>query len=124
MWLEPVLFLWMFAITTGFLASATFFLALGFGHRIRLAVLVCLALPILLSPLLIPAEAPFLRFLASIASVTLLAKLWDVHFGACRASMASLWTFLVFLPNPFSLVLRKLDNERRPTPGENFINLA
>src|SRR5579871_872435 len=71
----------LLAITTAFLASDVFFLALRCSRRIRLVTLLGLTLPILLAPLLICADARFLRFLASVACVMLLIKLWDVHLG-------------------------------------------
>jgi hypothetical protein len=114
----------LLAIATAFLAAAAFSLALGLGRRTRLAALLGLAVPILLSPLLVPAKATLLRFLASVASVMLLVKVCDVHFGACRGSKPSLPAFLVFLLNQFSVVLRRLDDERRPTARENLVRLA
>jgi hypothetical protein len=72
------------AVTVAFVASAAFSLAFGLGSRLRLAVLLGLGFPILLSPLLVPEAAPFLRFLTSSISVILLAKLYDLHLGAYR----------------------------------------
>ena len=39
----------------------------------------------------------------------------------CRGSKPTLRTFLAFLLNPFSVVLRRLDGERRPTARENLM---
>jgi MBOAT, membrane-bound O-acyltransferase family len=114
----------LLAISTAYLASAVFFLALGSGHRVRLVVLLGLAFPILLSPLVIPATAPFHRFLASLFSVMMLAKLYDLHVGADHGLKPNVRTFIVFLINPFSVVLRKLDQEPHPTARENLVHLA
>jgi hypothetical protein len=114
----------LLAVTAAFLASAAFSVALGWGGRPRLAALLGLAFPVLLSPLLIPAAAPLLRFLAAVASAVLLAKLYDLHLGVYRGSKPTLRTFLGFLLNPFSVVLRRLGGERRPTARENVAHLA
>jgi hypothetical protein len=114
----------LLAVTAAFLASAAFFLALGYGRRVRLVVLLGLGAPIALSPLLIPAKPPSLRFLASVASAALLVKVCDLHIGAYRGSKPTLRTFFMFLLNPFSVVLRRLDGERRPTARANLVDLA
>ncbi len=113
-----------FAILTALLASAVFFFALGLARRLRLMALLGLAFPILLTPLWIPAKAPFLRFLAAVHSVMLVAKLWDIHFGIERRFRPKPGRFVLFLLNQFSIVLRKLDNEPRPGLRENAVHLA
>jgi hypothetical protein len=114
----------LLALLAAFLAGAASFPALGLGRWVRVAVFLGLALPILFSPLVMPAKASLLRFLASVAAVLLLVKVWDVQFGASRGSKLDLATFLVFLLNPFSFVLSRLGGERRPPLRENLVHLA
>ena len=79
---------------------------------------------ILLTPLLIPPARSFDRLLASILAVALSVKLYDLHVGAERGNRPDLRTFLLFLPNLASVVLRKLDAEPRPGRSEGLVRLA
>lgn len=114
----------LLAVTTAFLISGAFFFALGFNRAARLITLLVLAVPISLSPLLIPPQARFLRFLASITAVMLLAKLYDLHVSAGRGLRPQLPQFLALLPSPFCLVLRKLDSEPQFSMRQNLIHLT
>jgi hypothetical protein len=114
----------LLAVVTAFAAGAASFPALSLGRWQRAAVLLVLSIPIFLSPLLIAAEAPFLRFLASVTAVMLLVKLYDLHVGASRGLRPDLRTFLLFLPSIFSVVLRKLEIERRLTTRQNLVHFA
>jgi hypothetical protein len=114
----------LLAVLTAFAAAAASFPALGLGRWKRVAVLLVLSIPIFFSPLLIPADAPFLRFLASVTSVMLLVKLYDLNISACRDVRPDLRTFLLFLPSAFSVVLRKLDSEQRLSRRKNLVHIA
>jgi hypothetical protein len=114
----------LLAVSATFVASAAFFFALGLSPRLRLVTLLALAVPISLSPLLIPPHARFLRFLASVTAVMLLAKLYDLHLSAGRGLRPQLRHFLALLPCPFCLVLRKLDSERQFSRRQNLIHLT
>jgi hypothetical protein len=112
------------AISVAFTAAVVFYPALGLDRAGRRAVLVLLWPSILLTPLLIPPHRPFLRLLASVLAVALSGKLYDLHVGADRGNRPDLRTFLLFLPNLASLVLRKLDAEPRPGRIEGLVRLA
>ena len=105
-------------------ASVAFYPAIALGHRVRLGVLTVLLPPILLSPLLVPSGHRFARFLAAVLAVALTAKLYDLHLGARRGHRPDLRTFLAFLPNLASVVLRKLDAEPRPSRRDDLTRLA
>src|SRR5262249_30335673 len=62
-----------------------------------------------------PLEADPLRFLASLFAITLLVKLYDLHWQAPLGLRLSLWGYLAYLPNGFWLVLRR-EPSRPPTP--------
>jgi hypothetical protein len=102
------------AASVTFIAAIGFYPALGLDRARRRAVLVPLWTAILLTPLLIPPARSFDRLLVSILAVALSVKLYDLHVGAERGNRPDLRTFLLFLPNLASVVLRKLDAEPRP----------
>ncbi len=98
--------------------------ALVLDRRPRLVILVALVPFALLSPAWISADQPFLRFLGAVCAVVVIMKLYDVHLGAHRGDVPDWRTFLVFLPNLASVVLRKLDDEPRPGREEDLIRLS
>jgi hypothetical protein len=112
------------ALLTALVAAVAFFPALALNRRKRGLALLGVVTPVSLSPLLVPAGAPFVRFLASVNAVALFGKLLDLHLGAGWGSRPTFRTFVVFLSNWSSMVLRKLDAEPRPTRRANFIRLA
>ena len=112
------------AVSAAALSACAFFPALGLRCRSRLFVLVVLSVPILLSPLIIPADARFIRWITGINAVLLLLKLVDLHLSAEQASPVSVRAFAGFLFNPCSYVLRQLDEEPRPCMNENLRLLA
>ena len=111
------------AIATAFLAALCSFPALALERRKRALVLAGLAVPIALSPLWIPAQAPG-RLLAAINAVALLIKLYDLHVSANRSMRPDFRTFVAFLPNWFSVVWRRLAHENHPTMRQNLTRLA
>jgi hypothetical protein len=102
------------AIGAASIAAVLFFPALGLSRPRRLVVLVGLLAVILLTPLIVSADRLFGRCLAAVAAVTLLGKLVDLHIGATHGHRPGFLSFLLFLPSPACMVLRKLDDERRP----------
>jgi hypothetical protein len=120
-----MIFAWLaLAITTAVAAATAFFPALALRHGLRAGVLFVVLVPIALSPLLVPAGAPFVRFLASVNAVALAAKLYDMHRGTEEGRRPNWRTFATFLVNLSSLVLRKLDAEPRPDRRTNLLRLA
>ena len=96
------------------IAAASFYPALRTSPGLRTLALGVVCTVILLTPLLIPADAPLVRFVAALMSAVLTVKLYDLQVGARRGIRPDLWSFLFFLPNATANVLRKLDAERRP----------
>lgn len=112
------------AVITAFLGAAAFFPALRLPRRPRRAVLALLAVPILLAPLWVPAGDPLVRAAAAIFACLMLFKAYDVHTGAEDGCRPNLRTYLSWLPNLLSLVLRKVHLEPRPTGRRNALRLA
>jgi hypothetical protein len=104
--------------------GALYWGALGLGRGRRLLVLVVVCLAILLTPLLMSPDRSIARVLASICAVALCAKAYDAHVGLDRGFRPNFWSYVVYLPNPATLVLRKLDREPRPSRSENLARLA
>src|SRR4051794_7360637 len=96
----------LLAIAVGYLAAVAFYPVLTLGRWPRAGILAALSVPLLAPPLLVPADAPFVRFLAAVNAVVLLTKLWDLHVAAGLGQRPSLRAFLAFLPNLMSAVLR------------------
>lgn len=69
--------------------------------------LLAVALPLLATPLVIPADARIARMFSAMFAVASITKLWDVHYGTRRGARADLATFLFYLPNYTVLVIRK-----------------
>src|SRR5262245_46758950 len=65
---------------------------------------------VLLSPFIIPAEARFPRVLAAMNAVALAAKLYDFHLTAYHSPRPRFGAFILYLPNWFSLVWRRIDD--------------
>src|SRR6266540_1940715 len=84
----------LIALTSAFLAAFCFFPALELERQKRAVVLWGLAVPIAFSPLWIPLEEPFLRLLAAMTAIALLAKLYDLHVSASRALHPYFSTFV------------------------------
>lgn len=114
----------LLAVSTSLVTAALFFPALRMSRPGRMVVLGLLLLIILLTPRLIPPPYRFARFLASAFAVALVVKLDDLHVGADLGHRPGLRSFLAFLPNPTSVVLRRLDDEPRPSRREDLLRLA
>ena len=79
---------------------------------------------IVLSPWLVPADSPALRFLASISAAIVAIKVIDVSLDARQRSAPTWQEYFDFLANPFVYVRRCLALERRPTLHENLVSLV
>ncbi|TMQ01150.1 MAG: hypothetical protein E6L09_04445 [Verrucomicrobia bacterium] len=112
------------SLAIAFGAAISFIPALRTDRRGRTGVFVGLCVPILLAPLLVAAHATFARFLASVCSLLIWMKLFDLYLDAERTSKLSWRPLLAFLANWGSMVQRKLSAEQRPPPRENRVQLA
>ena len=79
---------------------------------------------IVLSPWLVPAASPPLRFLASISAAIVAIKVIDVSLDVRQRSTPTWREYFDFLTNPFVYVRRCLPLERRPTLHENLLSLV
>lgn len=112
------------AVAAEFAVAAAFFPALTLQPRQRAVVLLGLFVLIAFMPLLVPPAAPLIRFLVSFNAAILFMKLYDVHVGAGRGARPDLRTFLLFLPNWASMVLRKPDMKPPPNRRKNLLSLG
>src|SRR5689334_7521052 len=96
----------LLAVAAAHLTALAAFPLLRLGRWPRACTFIALGIPILVTPLLVPAEARLLRFFAAVNAVVLLAKLYDVLIAG--REKPGLRAFLAFLINPASVVLRKL----------------
>lgn len=79
---------------------------------------------IVLSPWLIPAEQPLLRFLAAMSATLVAIKVIDARLDLRRGSPPTWKEFLAFLANPFVLVRRCLPLERSVPAHTNLLRLV
>lgn len=105
-------------------AAVAFYPALRARPRVRFALWMGLSGAILVTPLFLPPHTRILRFLAAVLAVALVAKMWDTHVGAARHRTPGFGEYLLFLPNIFSLVHRKLDEATRPSTRRNVRDAA
>jgi len=103
------------ACAVAFMSGVCFYATLRVGSRRRqwlwLLLLESLAVS---TPLLVPARARFLRFLAAVIAAWVGTKLYDLHRAAGRGFRPHLGTFVGYLPNPFALALDTVLREPRP----------
>ncbi len=112
------------ALATEWVFATLFFPALRLGSRPRAAAFVVLCIPIALAPLWIPSTAPIIRFLASLNAAVVCLKLFDLHVGAGRGSQPDFRTFLSFLPNFTTMVLRRPEFRPRPAARDTILRLS
>jgi hypothetical protein len=112
------------AIVTAFTAAVLFHSTIRLGRARRLGVLGVVLAVMLLTPLIVPSNRPFLRWLSSVAAVALASKVYDLHIGANLGHRPDFWTYVWLLPNITIIVLRKLDDEPRPARLDDVIQLA
>lgn len=107
-------FWFWFAFVIANAAASGFYFALRLGSRGRtIAWLLCSAL-IVLSPYWIPHDARTLRFVGSVAALTLLLKIYDAYRDPVMAAATGVRRWLTYLPNWFWFVLRRVP---RPRPA-------
>ena len=95
------------ASAIAFSAALAFYPAMRLGRRGRCWVwLVCSAL-VGLSPCLVPANANPLRLFATLLSIGLLPKLYNLHDEARFGLRLTLWSYVGYLLNFFWLVRRR-----------------
>jgi hypothetical protein len=107
-----------------FITAAGFIPALRIEARKRTAIFLSLCLPIFLAPLVVPADARFVRFLASVCSLLIWMKTYDLHLDAERTAGLGWRPLLAFFPNWGSMVLKRLESEPRPPQRDNWIRLV
>ncbi|SRR5579883_1886405 len=88
-------------------AALAFYPALRLGRRIRTLVWLFCSAIVGLSPCLIPLGATPLRSIASLLSIGLLVKLYDLNREARLARHLGLGSYLDYILNFFWLVLRR-----------------
>lgn len=96
-------------------AELAFYPALSLGPRRRTVAFFGLLVVAILSPLIVPAAAPFLRFIAAVCAVTAGVKLYDHYRGAEAGFRPAAWLYTSCLFNPFALVSRKVAREKQPS---------
>jgi len=114
----------LLSLVIAFGAAVGFIPALRLEAPKRSRVFVALCVPIFLAPLVVAEDATFVRFLASVCSLLIGMKVYDLHLDAGRTSRLAKRPLLAFLPNWGSMVLRKLEAEPRPPQRDNWIRLA
>jgi len=115
----------LLSLVVAFSAAIGFIPALPLYTRKRTLYFLGVCIPIVLAPLVVPADAPFVRFLAAVSSLLIWMKLYDLHLDAERVSRLDRRPLLAFLlPAWGSMVFRKLENEPRPTQRDNWVRLA
>lgn len=75
------------------------------------------------SPWLIPADAPLVRFIASISAAVVAIKCIDAANDMQRGRAPTWNAFAAFLANPFTHVRRSLARERRPGRRESLLTV-
>jgi len=76
------------------------------------------------APWLIPADAPLLRFVASVSAAVLAIKVIDVSVDVRQGRVPTWNEYIEFLVNPFTHVRRSLVHERRPPQRENLLTVV
>ena len=79
---------------------------------------------IVMTPWLVPAADPLLRFLASMSAAVVAIKVIDFSLDVRHRSTPTWREYFDFLTNPFVLVRRCLALERHPNLHENLMSLA
>jgi hypothetical protein len=105
-------------------AAALAYAALGIGARCRAAAVIGLIGIVLLTPLLAPVDRPVLRLGSSMVAITMTVKLVDLLFHTSRRRRPGIREYAAFLPNPFGHVLRRLDDEPRPSWRSDLLRAA
>src|SRR5687767_5803536 len=89
-----------------------FYFALRLGGRGRTIAWLGCSAALVLSPLCVPLEARPLRFVACVAAVTLLLKVYDAYREPSLAVGMGVGRWIAYLPNWFWFVLRRVPRGR------------
>lgn len=107
------------------IAVAVFRPALALDRRARLAALILIGVGLLFVPQLVPGEQRLGRALMAIVCGTLAFKFYDLHLSREHHRPPPPWLrYLIFLFSPFSMVERRLDQERIPDLRANLGSAA
>jgi hypothetical protein len=107
-----------------FLAAVAAFALLVKGGRLGWSALAASYVLLALSPALVPAGRPVLRFLAAVSAVVVAVKLFDVMHDVRRGAGPNWRQYVTFLGNPFAHVRRRLPDEPRPSRRADLLKLA
>jgi hypothetical protein len=118
-----ILATFLFALLPAIGTATLFFPALTLAPGKRVVALVAVALPIALSPLLVPAPAVLLRYLVAANAVTLLLKLYDPHHRVTPEQPPTWRVFFAFLLNGVSVLLRDPAEAPAPSRRQNQFSL-
>ena len=107
-----------------FLLGVLFYPVLSLPRAWRTVFLFVLGMGIIWAIVTVLAEGRFQRWVAGIGGIWILSKLYDSHYATEKFGQLRFLTFLAFLFNPFTLVQRKLRDERTPSPRENAARIV
>jgi hypothetical protein len=105
-------------------AELAFYPALALGPRRRTVAFFGLLIAAILSPLIVPAGVPLLRFISAVCAVTAGVKLYDHYRGAGAGFRPGAWLYTSCLFNPFALVLRQVAREKQPSRNADAVSAA
>jgi len=112
------------ALAIAFLPAICFYPVIGWRRGARLPICLVLEAAVACAPWAVPAHAALLRLLAGVLATMPAVKMWD----ACRAGRggtpANVFQYLLYLPNPFNIVWRKIIAGRRPTARADLLRVA
>jgi hypothetical protein len=112
------------AVVVAHVAALAFFPALCLRGPFRtLSWLLCSAF-VALTPCLVPLGSPPWRFVSTLVAIALLAKLYDLFRSGDLAFRRGMLFYLAWLPNPFSLVLRRVPPPKARRDDWNRLPLA
>jgi len=102
------------AVALVFAAGAASYPFLKLSRQKRILPLLLLAITIFLAPLIVPLPHTGLRLIASLMSIMVGIKLYDLHNAVESGPPPRLWQFLIYLPNGFNMVFRRVTAEQPP----------
>lgn len=97
---------------------------LRLSRRIRACGLALLAAVVFLAPILVPLPYTALRLVASLGSITVGVKLYDLFWAVETGPPPRMWEFLTYLPNICDLVLRQHGARKHRARGTDVLRLC